>query len=81
MTRYSGYGFVATQPDPPSGGTAAVLARNVSACTFSFNAGAVAARYGLVTLQLSLSSSQNVSLSDGGETVSLYQAVHVDNLP
>ncbi|MBI3346047.1 MAG: type II secretion system protein [Burkholderiales bacterium] len=81
LTRYSGYGFVATQPDPPSGGTGAVLARNVSACTFSFNAGAVAARYGLVTLQISLSSSQNVSLSDGGETVSLYQAVHVDNLP
>ena len=73
LTRYSGYGFNAVQPDPPSGGTSAVLARNVSACTFSFNAGAVAARYALVTLQM--------SLQDQGETVSLYHAVHVDNLP
>lgn len=73
LTRYSGYGFIASQPDPPSGGTSAVLARNVSACTFSFNAAAVAARYALVTLQ--------VSLSSNGETVNLYHAVHVDNLP
>lgn len=73
LTRHSGYGFVAVQPDPPSGGTSAVLARNVSACAFSFDAGAVTARYALVTLKMSLSSK--------GETVSLYQAVHVDNLP
>ena len=73
LTRYSGYGFNAVQPDPPSGGTSAVLARNVTACAFSFNAGAVAARYALVTLQ--------ISLTRDGETVSLYHAVHVDNLP
>lgn len=73
LTRYGGYGFNAVQPDPPAGVTGAVLARNVSACTFSFNAGAVGARYALVTLQL--------SLQDQGETVSLYHAVHVDNLP
>ena len=73
LTRYSGYGFNAVQPDPPSGGTSAVLAKDVSACAFNFNAAAVAARYGLVTLQ--------ISLSRNGETVTLYHAVHVDNLP
>jgi MSHA biogenesis protein MshO len=73
LTRYSGYGFNAIQPDPPSGGTSAVLARDVSACSFNFNPGAVAARYGLVTLQ--------ISLTRDGETVTLYHAVHVDNMP
>lgn len=73
LTRYTGYGFSAAQPDPPAGGTSSILARDVSACTFNFNAGAVAARYGLVTLQ--------ISLTRAGETVTLYHAVHVDNMP
>ncbi|NCT83430.1 MAG: type II secretion system protein [Comamonadaceae bacterium] len=73
LTRHSGYGFNAAQPDPPSGGSAAVLARDVTACAFGYDAGAVAARYALVTLRL--------SLSRRGETVNLYHAVHVDNLP
>ncbi|MDR7267500.1 MSHA biogenesis protein MshO [Pelomonas saccharophila] len=73
LTRYTGYGFKAVQPDPPVGGSSAVLAKDVSACSFSFNAGAVAARYGLVTLQ--------ISLSRNNETVTLYHAVHVDNMP
>lgn len=73
LTRYSGYGFIATQPDPPAGGTSAVLARKVSACSFSYNPAAVSARFALVTLQ--------ITLQDQGETVTLYHAVHVDNLP
>ncbi|MBV8035716.1 type II secretion system protein [Roseateles sp.] len=73
LTRYSGYGFNAVQPDPPSGGSSAVLARDVTACLFGYDPGAVAARYALVTLQ--------ISLSRRGETVSLYHAVHADNLP
>jgi MSHA biogenesis protein MshO len=73
LMRYTGYGFLANQPDPPSGGSGAVLARNVSACSFSFDPAAVAARYALVTLRITLQSQ--------GETVTLYQTVHVDNLP
>lgn len=73
LTRHVGYGFNAVQPDPPAAGTSAVLARDVSACSFNFNAGTVAARYGLVTLQ--------ISLSRNNETVTLYHAVHVDNMP
>lgn len=73
LTRFSGYGFQLSQPDPPSGGSSAILARNVTACSFSYDNAALAVRYGLVTLSLSLTSN--------GETITLYQAVHVDNLP
>ena len=73
LTRYSGYGMSASQPNPPVGGSSAVLARNVSACSFSFDPTAIAARYALVTLRISLQSQ--------GETVTLYHTVHVDNLP
>ncbi len=73
LTRYTGYGFVATQPNPPSGGNAAVLARRVKACTFSYDQPAITSRYALVTLRLQLGA-QN-------ETVTLYHTVHVDNLP
>lgn len=77
LTRYTGYGFQSTQPDPPVGGSAAVLARDVAACQFNYSAGAVTARYALVALQLSLSR----KVATASETVSLYHAVHVDNLP
>lgn len=73
LVRHSGYGFNAAQADPPVGGNSAVLARDVEGCRFSFDPGAVGARHGLVSLQ--------ITLRDQGETVSLYHAVHVDNLP
>lgn len=73
LTRYSGYGFLTTQPDPPSGGNAAILARRVSGCSFSYDQPAITSRYALVTLTLQLSA-QN-------ETVTLYHTVHIDNLP
>lgn len=77
LTRYTGYGFQAAQPTPPVG-TGAVLANNVSACRFTYDAAAVAARAGLVTIQLSIT---RTPTSGGTETFSLYHAVHVDNLP
>ncbi len=73
LTRHSGYGFNAVQQDPPSGGSAAVLARHVKACAFSYDTLAIASRYALVTLRL--------QLGVNNETVSLYQTVHIDNLP
>lgn len=73
LTRHTGYGFLATQQDPPGGGSSAVLARHVKACSFSYDTPAIAARHALVTLWLQL------AVND--ETVSLYQTVHVDNLP
>jgi MSHA biogenesis protein MshO len=77
LTRYQGYGFVATQPDPPSGGTSAVLASGVTACRFSYDAAVIASRAALVNLALTLST----ATTSGTETVSLNHAAHVDNLP
>ncbi len=77
LTRYQGYGFVATQPDPPTGGSSAVLATGVSACRFSYDAAVVAARAALVGLALTL----QTSTTSGTESVSLHHALHVDNLP
>jgi len=73
LTRYSGYGFLATQADPPTGASVAVLARDVESCVFSYDTSPAAVRYALVSLQ--------VTLKRKDEAVSLYHAVHVDNLP
>ena len=77
LTRYTGYGFQASQPNPPSGGSVAVLARRVQSCSFSYDAPAITARYALVTLSLQLGATS----SGGNEVVTLYHTVHVDNLP
>lgn len=73
LTRYTGYGFLANQPDPPSGGSATVLARHVKACSFSYSTPTITARYALVTL--------SIQLGADSETVTLYHTVHIDNLP
>jgi len=77
LRRYQNYGFQLNQPDPPSGGTSTVLATGVSACSFSYAPAAVAARAALVTLKLTLSADTRA----GTESVSLYHAIHIDNLP
>jgi len=77
LTRYTGYGFQATQPDPPVGGSSALLASGVTACRFSADATAIAARDGLVQMQLTLSA----TTATGTEAVTLNHAIHVDNLP
>lgn len=77
LTRYQGYGFSAVQPNPPTGGSTALLATGVSACQFDYEVAVVAARAALVTLRLGLSG----NTATGSETVTLYHALHVDNLP
>ena len=77
LTRYQGYGFLATQPDPPISGSSAVLAKGVSACRFSYDAAVVASRAALVNLAFTL----QTSTTSGTESVSLHHALHVDNLP
>lgn len=77
LVRYSGYGFQATQPDPPSSGTSAVLATGVTACRFSVDGTLVAARAALVNLALTLAT----TTSAGTESVALQHAVYVSNLP
>lgn len=77
LTRYANYGFQPTQPDPPSTGTANVLATGVTACSFIYDAAAFAMRAGLVSLQLTLAA----STPSGTESITLHHEVHVDNLP
>lgn len=74
LTRWQGYAIQAAQPTAlPASGTpsSALLAGKVSACSFSY--GAVGQRLALVTLRL--------TLTDGGESVTLYNAMHVSNVP
>ena len=77
LTRFQNYGWLAAQPDPPAGGTRAVLATGVTACRFSVDGTLVAARAALVNLRLTLTASAGT----GSESVSLHHAVYVDNLP
>lgn len=77
LRRYQDYGFVATQPDPPTGGSQAVLATGVTACRFSAEGTLVAARAALVNLRLTLSG----RTSTDTESVTLHHASFVANLP
>ncbi|MBA4175084.1 MAG: hypothetical protein C0505_00755 [Leptothrix sp. (in: Bacteria)] len=77
LTRHQGYGFAASQPDPPAGGSSALLAQGVTACSFSVDGTLVAARASLVSLRLTLAA----DTSAGAESVTLHHAVYVDNLP
>lgn len=72
LRRYSGYAISAAQVVPPVGGTNALLAENVSACSFTYQSG-VTQRTGLVAIQL--------KVTQDGETVSLHHEVHVSNVP
>lgn len=72
LRRYSGYAISAAQATPPAGGTSALLAENVSGCSFTYQSG-VTQRSGLVAIQL--------AITQDGETVSLHHEVHVSNVP
>jgi MSHA biogenesis protein MshO len=70
LTRYWNYGFNATQAIP-SGGSSALLASN-AACVVDYTSAATG-RNGLLYIGLTLSS--------GGESVTLFNQIHVDNSP
>lgn len=73
LKRYSFAGNAITPPSAtvPAGG--ALLATNVSACKFAYDANVVAQRDGLVTM--------NLGITESSETVTLYNEVHVGNVP
>ncbi len=71
LRRYWRYGFNAAQVAPPIGGSSALLADNVSACSIVYNT--VNQRNGLVAILL--------TITQGGESISLYQEIHVNNAP
>ncbi|HUW76637.1 MAG TPA: type II secretion system protein [Gallionella sp.] len=73
LMRYWHYGFKQTQVNPPVGGgmQSAILASKVSNCTIDYSV--ANQRFGLLAIRLTLTS--------GGETVSLYNEIHVNNSP
>ena len=70
LTRYWAYGFNAVQAIP-TGGSSALLANKVSACSIAYTGSDP--RNALVGISL--------TITRGNESVSLYQEVHVNNLP
>lgn len=73
LTRYWGFPIAAPSAGVPVGGSSALMASHVSACNFIYDSHVVAQRSGLVTMRL--------SITEGGETVTLYSATHVSNVP
>jgi MSHA biogenesis protein MshO len=73
LRRYWNYGISAAQATPPVGGSSALLANYVSACSFTYNPTGSSARTGIVGLAINIQRS--------GETVRLFQQVHVNNAP
>ena len=71
LTRHWNYGFNVVQATPPAGGSSATLAGGAS-CVVEYTANATG-RSGLLFVQLTLIA--------GGESVTLFQQVHVDNAP
>ncbi len=78
LTRISGYTIASSQPAPPVGGTSALLASGVTACSFTYDANASTQGAGLATMALQLTANTS---KGGTETVTLYHAVHVNNVP
>lgn len=74
LTRISNYTISATQPTSfASSAGASLLAKNVTSCSFTYDANVITQRAGLVAAALQLTLS--------GESVNLYQEVHVSNVP
>lgn len=74
LTRYWNYSITASQPTSFANGTPnALLAKNVSDCAFTYDAQVITQRAGLVSIWLKISQSN--------ENVSLYDEVHVNNVP
>jgi MSHA biogenesis protein MshO len=72
LRRYWNYAIVEPQPTP-SGGSNAVLARNISDCSFTYAASSASARTSILALTL--------WITQDGETVRLFQQAHINNVP
>jgi len=76
VRRHSGYAIADAQPTGFVGGS--LIASNVTGCFLDYDPNGVAPQIGVLTLRLTLSR----TLSEGAiESVSLYHAVHVTNVP
>lgn len=73
LTRYWNYGFNGAQVAPPAGGSSALIATNVTDCSFVYTTGGATGRTGVVALTL--------EIKQGEDTVRLFQQAHVTNVP
>jgi MSHA biogenesis protein MshO len=75
LRRYWGYAFSAAQVAPPVGGSNTLLAMNVDVanCHFSYVTDNATGRTGVIAVGLQITA--------GGESVRLFQQVHVSNVP
>lgn len=78
LTRYWGYAISSTQSTPPTGGSSALLASGVTDCAFTYDTSVTSQGAGLVTMRLRLTMQDSRGDS---ESVNLYHAVHVNNVP
>lgn len=77
LTRRSGYAMTESQPTSFAGANSVLIANDVSGCEFDYVQN-IAPQVGLLTLRLTLSK----ALTGGAvQTVSLYHAVHITNIP
>ncbi|HEY1889882.1 MAG TPA: prepilin-type N-terminal cleavage/methylation domain-containing protein [Steroidobacteraceae bacterium] len=65
VMRYSGYAVRAAQPVPPAGGSSALIAHDVSACTISIVAAPAGYAYGQLAIL-------DVTLTSNGETLQVF---------
>ena len=71
LVRYWHYGFNQSQIAPPLTGQSAILVDHVSACNFVYNTDQP--RLGLLAISL--------TLTESGESITLYDEIHVNNVP
>ena len=71
LKRYAAYDFITPQPALTAMGTGAILADGVSDCSIAYDA--FNQRNGLLAIRL--------GITRGGESVSLYHAIHINNVP
>lgn len=72
LTRHSGY-VISTTQSAPATASGVTIASGVTSCTFTYDTSLISQRIGLVTLVL--------TLTQGGESIRLYHAIHVNNTP
>lgn len=78
LTRRWGYTISAAQPTAFSDGSSALMASGVTACSMTYDASVSSEGAGLVTMALQLSMQDSRGTT---ESVNLYHAVHVNNVP
>lgn len=74
LSRVTGYAIAAVQPTAP-GGTSALLARNITACTITYDQNVINQRVGVVAFWLGFADPA------GGTAVNLFEQIQVSNVP